>query len=177
MTLYSLDGASPKLPEDGSAWVAPNADLMGQVQLGKDVSIWFHVVARGDNELIRIGNGSNVQEHTMIHTDPGYPATIGENCTIGHRAIIHGCTIGDGSLVGMGAIILNGAKIGKNCLIGAGALVPENKEIPDGSLVMGMPGKVVRALDDVAVAALQMSAKAYQSNGRRFKKGLKPIEE
>ena len=137
-------------------------------------SIWYGAVARGDNEQIIIGEGSNVQEHSMLHTDPGFPLTIGKDCTIGHRAIIHGCTIGDNSLIGMGAIILNGAKIGKNCLIGAGALVSEGKEIPDGSMVLGMPGKVVRELTEPQIKGLTMSAQAYQANMRRFKSGAEP---
>ncbi|MEM9716349.1 MAG: gamma carbonic anhydrase family protein [Pseudomonadota bacterium] len=172
MTIYNLDKVSPTLPESGKYWIAPNADVIGKVTLGEEASIWFQVVARGDNEPIVIGDGSNVQEHTMVHTDPGFPVTIGTNCTIGHRAIIHGCTIGDNSLIGMGAIVLNGAKIGNNCLIGAGALIPEGKEIPDNSLVMGMPGKVVRELDEAAAQRLTLSAKMYQANARRFRDGL-----
>ena len=173
MSIYELNGVAPVFPEDGDYWVAPSADLIGNVTLKSGASFWYGAVARGDNEPIVIGEGSNVQEHSMLHTDPGFPLTIGKNCTIGHRAIIHGCTIGDNSLVGMGAIILNGAKIGNNCLIGAGALVSEGKEIPDGSLVLGMPGKVVRELDEVAKATLQKSAEVYQYNMRRFRDGIK----
>ena len=176
MTVYALEGKAPSLPESGDFWVAPSAELMGDVTLHDGASVWFGAVARGDNEPIIIGEGSNVQEHSMLHTDPGYPLSIGKNCTIGHRAIIHGCTIGDCSLIGMGAIILNGAKIGKNCLIGAGALVAEGKEIPDGSLVLGMPGKVARALDETAQAMLMKSAEVYQANMRRFKNSLERIE-
>ncbi|MEM9212259.1 MAG: gamma carbonic anhydrase family protein [Pseudomonadota bacterium] len=175
MTNYSLDGISPAFPSDGDYWVAPSAEVIGHVILSSGVSFWSGAVARGDNEPIVIGKGSNVQEHSMLHTDPGFPLTIGENCTIGHRAIIHGCTIGDQSLVGMGAIILNGAKIGRNCLIGAGALVSEGKDIPDGSLVLGMPGKVVRALQPPEIDALRLSAEVYQANMRRFKAGLQPL--
>ncbi|PCJ91844.1 MAG: gamma carbonic anhydrase family protein [Hyphomicrobiales bacterium] len=175
MPLYSLDEHAPTTPQNGDFWVAPDADVIGQVVIGEAVGIWFGAVLRGDNEPITIGNGSNVQEHTMIHTDPGFPATIGENCTIGHRAIIHGCTIDDNSLIGMGAIVLNGAKIGKNCLIGAGALIPEGKEIPDNSLVVGMPGKVIRHLSDEDAAKLTQSALKYQANFRRYAKSLKII--
>jgi carbonic anhydrase/acetyltransferase-like protein (isoleucine patch superfamily) len=139
-----------------------------------EASVWFGVVIRGDNEEIRIGAGSNVQENCVLHTDMGFPLVIGANCTIGHKAMLHGCTIGEGSLIGMGATILNGAKIGKGCLIGASALVTEGKEIPDGSLVMGAPGKVVRLLDDAARARLLLSAAGYRANARRFAAGLRP---
>ena len=172
MTLYALDGVSPTLPDDDDFWVSPNAQVMGKVTLKSRVSIWFGVVIRGDNDLITVGAGSNVQDNTVIHTDLGYPTTIGKNCTIGHGAIIHGCTIGDNSLVGMGATVLNGAVIGRNCLIGAGALVPEGREIPAGSLVVGMPGKVVRALSDEEIAANRASATHYAENWRRFADGL-----
>lgn len=175
MTVYSLENTAPSFPEDGDYWVAPSAELIGNVRLGSGTSFWFGAVARGDNEPIIIGDGTNVQEHSMLHTDPGFPLTIGVNCTIGHRAIIHGCTIGDNSLIGMGAIILNGAKIGKNCLIGAGAMVTEGKEIPDGSLVLGVPGKVARTLDEVAISSLTKSAEVYQANMRRFKAGLNAL--
>ncbi|WP_323041634.1 gamma carbonic anhydrase family protein [Gemmobacter sp.] len=171
--IYALDGHAPDLHPD--AWVAPGAHVMGKVVLEDGASIWFGATLRGDNEEIRIGRGSNVQENCVFHTDMGYPLTVGINCTIGHKAMLHGCTIGDGSLVGMGATILNGARIGKGCLIGAGALITEGKEIPDGSLVMGAPGKVVRVLDPEAQARLIKSAEGYQANARRFRAGLKPI--
>ncbi len=173
MPLYELDGVSPK-PDD-SSWVAPDANVIGNVVLEADTSVWFGSTLRGDNETITVGEGSNVQENTVMHTDPGYPLTIGQNCTIGHKAMLHGCSIGDNSLIGMGATVLNGAKIGKNCLIGAGALITEGKEIPDGSLVMGAPGKVVRQLDETAIAGLTMSAKHYQDNAKRFKAGLREV--
>jgi carbonic anhydrase/acetyltransferase-like protein (isoleucine patch superfamily) len=176
MTLYSLDGKSPELPENGDVWVAPDANVVGQVRLGQGASVWFGCTLRGDNELIDIGDGSNVQENTVMHTDKGYPLTIGVNCTIGHKAMLHGCTVGDNSLIGMGATVLNGAKIGKNCLIGATALITEGKEIPDGSLVMGSPGKVVRQLDETAIQSLTLSALHYQENMRRFRDGLTPVE-
>ncbi|MGH1356582.1 MAG: gamma carbonic anhydrase family protein [Thalassovita sp.] len=175
MTLYSLDGKSPELPENGDFWVAPDANVVGQVRLGQGASVWFGCTLRGDNELIDIGAGSNVQENTVMHTDVGYPLTLGVNCTIGHKAMLHGCTVGDNSLIGMGATVLNGAKIGKNCLIGANALITEGKEIPDGSLVMGSPGKVVRQLDEAAIQSLTLSALHYQENMRRFRAGLTPV--
>ncbi|MGP9791498.1 gamma carbonic anhydrase family protein [Roseinatronobacter sp. NSM] len=173
--LYDLDGQRPELPEDGDFWVAPGAHVIGNVVLGAGVSIWFGCTLRGDNEPIVLGAGTNVQENCVLHTDMGYPLTIGADCTIGHKAILHGCTIGAGSLIGMGATVLNGAVIGKGCLIGAGALVTEGKEIPDGSLVMGAPGRVVRALDDAARARLVQSAAGYRANMARFKAGLREI--
>lgn len=168
--IYQLDGVSPQIADD--TWVAPDANVIGRVILEEGASIWFGTTIRGDNEDIRIGAGSNVQENCVFHTDPGCPLIIGENCTIGHKAMLHGCVIGDGSLVGMGATILNGAVIGKGCLIGAGALIPEGKHIPDGSLVMGMPGKVVRQLDGAAQEGLLQSAEHYRQNMRRFRAGL-----
>jgi len=170
MTLYTLDGHTPQCHAD--SWTAPDANLIGQVVLEKGASVWFGATLRGDTEPITVGAGSNVQENCVFHTDMGYPLSIGENCTIGHKVMLHGCTIGDGSLIGMGATVLNGAKIGKGCLVGAGALITENKEIPDGSLVMGTPGKVVRALDGPAQAMLVASAMHYQDNMRRFRDGL-----
>ena len=140
-----------------------------------DSSVWFGCVLRGDNEEIRVGQGSNLQENVVCHTDMGFPLVIGPGCTIGHKAMLHGCTIGENSLVGMGATILNGARIGRNCLIGAGALIPEGKDIPDGSLVMGMPGKVVRMLDEAAIEGLRASARGYQQNARRFRAGLSEV--
>jgi len=175
MTLYAFEDHKPELPADGDYWIAPNAHVMGKVRIGSGVGIWFGVVLRGDNELIDIGRGSNVQENTVMHTDIGLPLTIGENCTIGHNATVHGCTIGDNTLIGMGATVLNGAVIGKNCLIGAGALVTEGKVIPDGSLVVGSPAQVKRALDDKAIAGLKWSALHYQENMRRFKTGLTEV--
>jgi carbonic anhydrase/acetyltransferase-like protein (isoleucine patch superfamily) len=173
MTLYALADTAPTV--DADAWVAPDANVIGNVVLMAGASVWFGCTLRGDNEPITVGTGSNVQENCVFHTDPGCPLTIGENCTIGHKVMLHGCTIGDNSLVGMGATILNGAKIGKNCLIGAGALITENKVIPDGSLVMGAPGKVVRELDEAAIARLTASALHYQENARRFRRDLKPV--
>lgn len=175
MPLYALESVRPTLPADDACWIAPDAHVIGDVVLGRDVGIWFGAVLRGDKETITVGAGSNLQEHAVVHTDPGYPATIGAGCTIGHRAIVHGCTIGDGTLVGMGAIVLNGARVGRNCLVGAGALVTEGKEIPDGSLVVGAPGKVVRRLDDAAIAGLAASAEGYVRNWRRYRADLREI--
>ncbi|MDD7910532.1 gamma carbonic anhydrase family protein [Pseudovibrio exalbescens] len=172
MPLYRLDGKQPVLPSSGEYWVAPDAAVIGNVQLDHEASVWFGAVLRGDNELIRVGQRSNVQDGAVLHTDPGYHLTIGENCTIGHKAILHGCAIGDRSLVGMGATVLNGAQIGENCIIGANALVPEGKVIPDRSLVVGMPGKVIKVLSEEQVAGLQRSADVYVQNWRRFRNGL-----
>ena len=168
MTIYALGGVTPAFEEWDSNWIAPDAVVIGNVRIGKNVGIWFGAVLRGDNEAIEIGEGSNVQEHAVMHTDPGFPLTVGKGCTIGHRAILHGCIIADHSLVGMGATILNGVRIGKNCLVGAGALVTEGKEFPDNSLIVGSPARVVRTLDDKAVAGLKASAQHYVANGRRF---------
>lgn len=173
MPVYSLDGVTPQLDGEGAIWIAPDAQVMGDVVLGRDVGIWFGAVLRGDNEAITIGAGSNVQELTVMHTDTGFALTVGEGCTIGHRAILHGCTIGDNTLIGMGAIVLNGARIGRNCLVGAGALVTEGKEFPDNSLIVGTPAKVVRELDDAAVERLRASALHYVDKARRFRTGLK----
>ena len=171
--IYSLDGIEPKIA--GSAWVAQGAHVMGNIELMEKSSVWFNAVLRGDNELIQVGEGSNVQDGAILHTDPGFPLVIGKNCTIGHQAILHGCILGNNTLVGMGATILNGAKIGNNCLIGAGALITEGKEIPDGSLVVGAPAKIVRKLSDEAIDGLTKSAMKYQNNAERYKIGLKVI--
>jgi carbonic anhydrase/acetyltransferase-like protein (isoleucine patch superfamily) len=173
MPIYALGEFEPKTPGPDRFWLAPDATVIGKVELGEDVGIWFGSVLRGDNEPIVVGKGSNIQEGVMIHTDPRYPVTLGENCTIGHHAIIHGCTIGDNSLVGMGATILNGAKIGRNCLVGANALVTEGKEFPDNSLIVGSPAKVMRVLDDEAVEKLKQSAVRYVANWKRFARDLR----
>jgi carbonic anhydrase/acetyltransferase-like protein (isoleucine patch superfamily) len=171
--IYALDGVAPEI--DPSAWIAPDANLIGRVVVMSEASVWFGSSLRGDNEEIRVGAGSNVQENCVLHTDMGYPLLIGANCTIGHMAMLHGCTIGDGSLIGMGATVLNGAKIGKSCLIGACALITEGKEIPDGSLVMGAPGKVIRLLDAAARDRLLASAASYRTNARRFRSDLRLV--
>ncbi|CDZ61324.1 gamma carbonic anhydrase family protein [Neorhizobium galegae] len=173
MPIYALGEFEPKTPGPDRFWLAPDAIIIGKVELGEDVGIWFGSVLRGDNEPIVVGRGSNIQEGVMIHTDPRYPVTIGENCTIGHHAIIHGCVIGDNSLIGMGATILNGAKIGRNCLVGANALVTEGKEFPDNSLIVGSPAKVMRVLDDEAVEKLKQSAVRYVANWKRFARDLR----
>ncbi|KAE9631831.1 gamma carbonic anhydrase family protein [Parasedimentitalea maritima] len=173
MTLYALGGHSPEIHND--TWIAPDANLVGQVVVEQGGSVWFGCTIRADHEEIRVGQGSNVQENCVMHIDAGFPLTIGRNCTIGHKVMLHGCTIGENTLVGMGAIVLNGAKIGKNCLIGAGALITENKVIPDNSLVMGSPGKIVRDVDEATVEKLHQSALHYQDNMRHFRDKLKEI--
>ena len=173
MTLYALGKLEPQIADD--TWIAPDAHVIGQVVMEEGASVWFGCSLRADHEIIHIGAGSNVQEHTVMHLDKGYPLTIGKNCTIGHKAMLHGCTIDDNTLIGMGATILNGAKIGKNCLIGAGALITEGKVIPDNSLVMGSPGKVVREIDIAMAAKLTQSAVSYQEAMRRFRDELRPL--
>ncbi|MDX8529953.1 gamma carbonic anhydrase family protein [Mesorhizobium sp. VK25A] len=175
MPIYAIDGKAPEFEDADTNWIAPDATLIGNIRVGRNVGFWFGVVIRGDGEPITIGADTNVQEHTIMHTDPGFPLTIGEGCTIGHRALLHGCTIGDNSLIGMGAIVLNGARIGKNSLVGAGALVTENKVFPDNSLIVGSPAKVIRTLDEAAIERLRVSAAHYVANARRFKAKLKAV--
>jgi len=176
MPIYALDTFTPTLPEAGKFWIAPDAVVIGRVTLAEDVSVWWGSVLRGDNDPITIGARSNIQDNSTLHTDEGIPVTIGEDCTIGHGVILHGCSIGSNSLIGMGATILNGARIGSNCIIGANALVTENKEIPDYSLVVGAPAKVVRMLDEDAATMIRGSAKHYVDNWRRYAAGLRAIE-
>ncbi|HWK47648.1 MAG TPA: gamma carbonic anhydrase family protein [Stellaceae bacterium] len=176
MPIYALGDKQPSLPEAGQYWVAPDAHVIGDVHLAADVSVWFCAVIRGDNEPITIGKGSNIQDGAMLHSDVGSPLSIGARVTVGHHAILHGCTIGDGSLIGMGATVLNGARIGRSCLVGANALVTEGKEFPDGSLIVGSPAKAIRQLDEKALAQLKLSAPGYVANGRRFAAGLKRLE-
>lgn len=171
--IWQLDGIAPDLHE--SAWVAPGAQVIGKVRLLAGASVWFGAVLRGDNEWITVGEGSNIQENSVLHTDPGFPLEVGPGCTIGHKAMLHGCRIGPNSLIGMGATVLNGAVVGRDCLIGADALIAEGKVIPDGSLVMGVPGRVVRTLDEAAIDGLRISARKYQDNARRFRAGLKAV--
>ena len=173
MPLYELDGVAVRTAGAGRCWVAPNAVVIGNVEIEQDASVWFGAIVRGDNEPIRIGRGSNIQEACVLHTDPGFPMTIGPDCTIGHMVMLHGCTIGRGSLVGIGSIVLNGARIGEECLIGANTLIPEGKEIPPRSMVLGSPGKVVRQLSDQDVARFSGAAGRYVENWRRFAAGLK----
>ncbi|MEK1932607.1 MAG: gamma carbonic anhydrase family protein [Pararhizobium sp.] len=175
MPLYALGPTRPFVPAEGSYWVAPDAHVIGKVELGKDVGVWFGAVLRGDNEPIRIGARTNIQEGVVIHVDPGFPVTIGEGCTIGHHAIVHGCSIGDNSLIGMGATVLNGAVIGNNCLVGANALVTEGKVFPDNSLIVGAPAKAIRLLDDATVAGLKNSANGYVRKWQLFATSLSVI--
>ena len=175
MPIYALDDLIPQTPGEGRFWIAPDAQVVGHVILAEDVGIWFGAAIRGDNEPIRIGARSNIQEGAVLHSDMGFPLTIGADVTIGHRAILHGCTIGDGALIGMGATVMNGARIGAGSIIGAGALVTEGKEIPEGSLVMGAPAKVIRALDAETRQRLLGSAAHYVENALRFAKGLRRL--
>lgn len=177
MTVYKLGEYQPDLPEKGEYWVAPSAQVMGQVKLGTNSSIWFNAVLRGDNALIDIGDGSNIQDNSTLHVDPGFALTVGKNCTIGHNVILHGCTIGDGTLVGMGATVLNGAKIGKNCIIGANALVTEGKEYPDNSMIVGAPAKAVKELSEDQVNMLGFAADIYAKKWREFSEGLVVVAE
>ena len=176
MPLYELDGKAPRLPSDGSAWIAPSADLIGDVELGENSSIWFGAVIRGDNTLIKVGARSNVQEKAVLHSDEGVPCTVGEGVTVGHHVMLHGCTIGDNSLIGMGATILNRAVIPENCIVGAGALVTEGKTFEPGSLIVGVPAKAVRQLDEAAFAGLRYSADHYMKKARAFAHGLKRVD-
>jgi carbonic anhydrase/acetyltransferase-like protein (isoleucine patch superfamily) len=173
MAIYEIDQMAPRIA--ASAWVADSAQVMGNVEMAEDASVWFGAVVRGDTETIRIGKGSNIQDASVLHADIGMPLTIGDNVTVGHQVMLHGCTVGDGSLIGIGAIVLNGARIGKGCIVGAGALVTEGKEFPDGSMILGSPAKVVRELTEQQQAGLTLSALHYVENARRFKNGLKKI--
>lgn len=175
MTVYALGDKKPQLPPEGEYWIAPNAVVAGDVILRAGASVWFGCVLRGDTDTLTVGENSNIQDLSVLHADAGSPLMIGRNVTVGHKVMLHGCTIGDNSLIGIGAVILNGAVIGKNCLIGANALITENKIIPDGSMVVGQPGKVVKELNDGQIAALEMSAQHYVQNWKRFAAELKPI--
>jgi carbonic anhydrase/acetyltransferase-like protein (isoleucine patch superfamily) len=172
MTVYALEGIAPELPPVGQYWIAPDAVVVGKVRLAAMASVWFSAVIRGDNEWISIGENSNVQDGAVLHTDPGLPLVVGRDCTIGHKAILHGCEVGSNTLIGMGAVILNRARIGSNCLIGANALVTEGKVIPDNSLVMGQPAKIMGELNEEAVARLTQSARSYVLNWQRYAGGL-----
>ena len=173
MAIYELDGTAPQLA--ASAWVAENAQVMGSVTLAEDSSVWFGVTLRGDTETIAVGEGSNVQDGSVLHADVGFPLTIGRHVTVGHQVMLHGCTIGDESLIGIGAVVLNGAKIGKHCLVGAGALVTEGKEFPDGSMIIGSPARAIKTLTPEQIAGLRRSAEHYIENARRYRQGLKKI--
>jgi len=175
MTAYRLGDREPTFPPDGEYWIAPNAVVAGNVILKKNASVWFGAVLRGDNDPITIGENSNVQDNSVLHTDLGSPLTIGANVTVGHMVMLHGCTIGDGSLIGIGAVVLNGAKIGKNCLVGAGALITEGKEFPDGTMILGSPARVARELSPEHAARMGMGAMSYVRNWQRFKADLKAL--
>jgi carbonic anhydrase/acetyltransferase-like protein (isoleucine patch superfamily) len=172
MAVYNLGGVAPDLPAEGEYWIAPTAAVIGHVILKTNASVWFGATIRGDNEPVVIGENTNVQDGSVLHTDAGSPLTLGRNVTVGHMVMLHGCEVGDNSLIGIGSIILNGAKIGRNCLIGANCLITEGKEIPDGSLVMGAPGKVIREVSESQVRVLQGSALGYVQNWKRYRQGL-----
>lgn len=173
MALYQLGDDRPRIAD--SAWVADSAQVIGKVEMAEDASVWFGCVLRGDSEPIRLGKGVNVQDGTVIHADPGFPVTLAQNVSIGHQVMLHGCTVGENSLIGIKAVVLNGARIGRNCLVGAGALVTEGKEFPDGSLILGSPAKVARALTPEQIAGLQRIAEHYVENAQRYRAGLKPL--
>ena len=173
MALYEIDGVAPQLA--AGAYVADNAQVIGSVVMGENASIWFGVVARGDSDTLTIGRNSNIQDLSMLHADAGVPLTIGENVTVGHQVVLHGCTVGDNSLIGIGAVVLNNARIGRNSIVGAGSVVTEGKEFPDNSLIIGSPAKVVRTLDEAAAGRLRQNADHYVKNAQRFAKGLKKI--
>ena len=175
MTIYALGDLEPQLPETGEFWIAPNASLIGNVVIESGVSVWFGATIRGDNEPIVIRKGSNIQEHCVLHTDPGFPIEIGPGCTIGHKAMLHGCVVGENTLIGMNATILNGARVGMDCLVGACALVTERKVIPDGSFVLGAPAKVVRETDEHVRAEIQRAGQHYEANLKRFRDSLKAL--
>jgi carbonic anhydrase/acetyltransferase-like protein (isoleucine patch superfamily) len=173
MAIYELDGQQPELGPN--AWVADSAQVIGKVHLAENANVWFGTVIRGDSEHIRIGRNTNVQDASVLHADPGVPLTLGDNVTIGHQVMLHGCTVGDGTLIGIGAVVLNNAKIGKHCLVGAGSLVTEGKEFPDGSMILGSPAKVVKQLSPEQIAGLQRVAQHYVDNAKLFASSLKKI--
>jgi carbonic anhydrase/acetyltransferase-like protein (isoleucine patch superfamily) len=175
MAIYELDGQRPDLPADERYFIAESAAVIGTVRLKRDASVWFGASLRGDNEWVEVGEGSNIQENCILHTDIGFPLTIGAGCTIGHSVILHGCSIADNSLIGMGAIVLNGVKIGRNCLVGAGAVVTEGKEFPDNSLIIGAPARAMREVDEKILQLIVESAQFYVNNWQRYRKGLKKI--
>jgi carbonic anhydrase/acetyltransferase-like protein (isoleucine patch superfamily) len=175
MSIYELDGQAPELPADGNYFVADTATVIGRVRLKAGASVWFGAVLRGDNEWIEIGEGANIQDNSTCHTDLGFPLTVGRNCTVGHNVILHGCTLEEGALVGMGSIIMNGARIGRDSIVGAGAVITEGKEFPERSLIIGAPARVIRTLDPAQVEKMGSAAKFYIANGPRFRKGLRKI--
>jgi carbonic anhydrase/acetyltransferase-like protein (isoleucine patch superfamily) len=175
MPIYELDGVRPEFPGEGEYWVAETATLIGRVRLKRDASVWFGAVLRGDNEWIELGERSQVQDNATLHTDPGFPMVIGRNCVIGHNVILHGCTIGDNSLIGMGAIVMNGAKIGHNSLVGAGAIITEGKSFPENSLIIGAPARAIRTLDEKAAEMIRNGADIYVRRSQQYAKGLKRL--
>jgi len=175
MAIYELDGQGPDLPQDGSYFIADTAVVIGKVRLQKSASVWFGAVLRGDNEWIELGEGSNIQDNSTCHTDPGFPLVIGRNVTVGHNVILHGCTLEDNALVGMGSIVMNGAKIGRGAVVGAGSVITEGKQFPEYSLIIGSPARVIRTLTPEQATAMGRAALSYQRNGPRFKNGLKKI--
>jgi carbonic anhydrase/acetyltransferase-like protein (isoleucine patch superfamily) len=175
MPIYEYESQAPEFPGEGNYWVAETAVLIGRVRLKHDASVWFGAVLRGDNEWIEVGERSQIQDNSVLHTDPGFPLTIGSNCVIGHKVVLHGCTIGDNSLIGMGAVVLNGAKIGNNSLVGAGALVTEGKSFPDKSLIVGSPARSIRTLDAKAIELIRGGADIYVKRWKQYAKGLKRI--
>ena len=175
MAIYELDGQGPDLPESGRYFIAETAAVIGRVRLRENASVWFGAVLRGDHEWIEVGAGSNVQDGCTCHTDEGFPLTIGSGCTIGHNVILHGCTIEDGALIGMGSIVMNGARVGRGCIVGAGALITEGKQFAEYSLIVGAPARAIRALESSEIETMGSGAKSYAANGLRFQKGLKRI--
>jgi carbonic anhydrase/acetyltransferase-like protein (isoleucine patch superfamily) len=175
MPIYELDGQTPEFPGEGQYWIAETAVLIGRVRLLKDTSVWFGAVLRGDNEWIELGARSQVQDNATLHTDPGFPLTIGANCVIGHNVILHGCTVGDESLIGMGAIMLNGSRVGRNCLVGAGAMITEGKEFPDNSLIVGAPARAIRTLDEEAAEMIRGGADIYVRRSKQYATELKRV--
>lgn len=175
MPIYEIDGVKPEFPADGRYWVAETAVLIGRVRMKTDTSIWFGAVLRGDNEWIELGERSQIQDNATLHTDPGFPMVIGKSCVIGHKVMLHGCTIGDNTLIGMGAILLNGSKVGNNCIVGAGAVITEGKTFPDNSLIVGAPGRVIRQIDEKGLAMIKRGADIYVQRSQQYAKGLKRI--
>jgi carbonic anhydrase/acetyltransferase-like protein (isoleucine patch superfamily) len=175
MAIFELDGEAPELPGEGRYWIAESASVIGRVRLKADASVWFGSVLRGDNEWIELGERSQIQDNATLHTDPGFPIAIGDNCVVGHNVVLHGCVIGSNSLIGMGAVLLNGAQIGRNCLVGAGALVTEGKEFPDNSLIVGSPARALRALDGKTTEMILDGADVYVQRWKQYAKGLKRI--